>query len=691
MVQVGEFALRIALGVAVIGLLFSCAGLITRRRRHAESARRLFYLNLALNVLAFIGLAVAFLTDQFQFEYVYQNSSTSMDTVYKFSAIWGGMEGSLLLWSFVLSMYAAIFAYTKSDEWRWSFLSGSFLALYLVQIFFLVLLNEPSFPFELVPPDARISDGSGLNPLLQNPGMATHPPMLYLGFVGLTIPFALAIGALFSDHLDDEWLDEARLWAMVAWIILGLGIMRGGLWAYQELGWGGYWAWDPVENASFMPWLLATAFIHSIMIQKHRGMLKVWNVSLVILAFAFTLLGTFLTRSGLITSVHTFARNQALGTLFLAFLGLVLFGGLVLIVWRWNSLQSQHTLDSFLSREFMFVLNNLVLVGITFAVFWGTMFPTFSELFTGERQSVGPPYYNMVTVPLFLLLILTTGVGSLIGWRKASWQNLKRNFTIPFLGFVLTLPVFWYISYTHATSLQAIASPSRRMLSFTYSALAYSLCVFTALTMIQEMVRGTVSRWRRFDENPGVAFLSLFQKNRQRYGGYIAHLGFLVVVVGIVTSSGFGKERVATVDPGQEISFAGYNLRFEGLKSFNIPRDRNQPVQARVLQANILVNFAGRDHDDARSGWPLLPQKRIYRNSQQPMTEVARDIRLSGDLYIVLSGIPQNQNGQVVLKLWYNPLVILVWTGVIIVAIGGFLALVPIPGITTSWEKGGRT
>ncbi len=684
MIQIGQLSIRVALGIAIVGLIVSAFGLITRRRRNAETARRLLYLNLALHVIAFTGLATAFLTDQFQFKYIYQNSSVSMPVVYKFSAIWGGMEGSLLLWSFVLSTYGSIYAYTSSGNWRWSYLSGSYLAVYAVQIFFLVLLNVTSYPFEPTPSHVPIQDGTGLNPLLQNPGMAIHPPMLYLGFVGLTIPFALSIGALFSDHLDDHWISEARIWSMVAWVILGLGIMRGGLWAYQELGWGGYWAWDPVENASFMPWLLATAFIHSIMIQKHRGMLKVWNVSLIVLAFGFTILGTFLTRSGLITSVHTFARNQTLGVTFLSFLGLILTGTTVLVIWRWSSLKSQHTLDSFLSREFMFILNNLLLVGLTFVIFWGTLFPTFSELLTGEQQEVGPPYYNMVTIPLFLLLILTTGVGSLIGWRKASWTNLKRNFTIPFVGFIITLVPFWLLAYGYANSLHAYSSEWKRYLTYTYCALAYSICVFTALTMIQEIVRGTLSRYRRFDENVFSSFLKLFQKNRQRYGGYISHIGFLIVVVGIVTSSSFGIEKVATLDRGQTITFSGYDITFDGMDQFNIPSDPAKPVQARVWQANIRTAYSSAENG---SSWYLLPQKRVYTRSEQPMTEVARDVRLSGDLYVVLSGVPENQEGKAVLKLWYNPLVILVWGGVLVIALGGFLALVPIPGITAKWRQ----
>ncbi len=674
MVQIGELSVRVLFGVAILGFVMAVLGLVTRRRRNTESARRLMYLSFVLHLLAIAGLATAFLTDQFQFRYVAENSSRAMTSIYKVSAIWGGMEGSLLLWGFVLSIYGALFAYSIRDDWRWSFSGGALMALFLVQIFFLVLLNVASFPFARFPGGAP-ADGAGLNPLLQNPGMAIHPPLLYAGFVGLTIPFSLSIGALLSGRINDYWIDSARAWSLVAWTILGLGIMRGGLWAYQELGWGGYWAWDPVENASFMPWLLATAFIHSIMIQKHRGMLKVWNVFLAILAFGFTILGTFLTRSGLITSVHTFARNQTLGVTFLSFLGLVFLGGLGLIAWRWKSLRSKHTLESFLSREFMFILNNLLLVGLTFVIFWGTMFPTFSELFTGDRQSVGPPYFNMVTIPLFLLLILTTGVGSLIGWRKAGWRNLKRNFTIPLIGLVVTFIPSWFVVKEYAWALHQLPTAWDRQLSYVYCALAYSISVFTALTMIQEYVRGAASRVRRFGENIATAIVRLFQKNRQRYGGYLAHIGFLIVVVGIATSSSFGRERVASLSQGNTIEFAGYEITYEGLDQFPIiPQGRDRAL-ARAWQANLKYRYGGKTHY-------LMPQKRVYRRSEQPMTEVARDIRPAGDLYVVLSGLPQNQNGLAVLKFWYNPLVSLVWAGVLVVALGALLALIPIPGLT---------
>ncbi len=684
MIQIGEYSVRILFGVTIAGVLMSFVGLCTRRRRNTESARRLMYLNLALHLLAMGGLAAAFLTDQFQYRYVAQNSERAMTAVYKLSAIWGGMEGSLLLWSFVLSVYGALFAYVSRDNWRWSLISGALLTLFVIQLFFLVLLNFTSYPFALVE-GAIPPDGTGLNPLLQNPGMAMHPPLLYGGFVGLSIPFALSTGALLSGRLNDYWVNSSRSWALVAWTILGIGIMRGGLWAYQELGWGGYWAWDPVENSSFMPWLLATAFIHSIMIQQHRGMLKVWNVFLAMLAFVFTILGTFLTRSGLITSVHTFARNEALGWTFLSFLGLVLLVGMGLIVWRWNDLKSKHTLESFLSREFMFVLNNLLLVGLTFVIFWGTMFPMITEYVTGSRQAVGPPYFNMVTIPLFLLLILTTGIGSLIGWRKASWTNLKRNFTIPFIGFFITFVPSWFYVTEYAWALNQMPDGPRKQLAYLYCALAYAVCAFTALTMIQEYVRGVLSRVKRFGENVFTALVTLFQKNRQRYGGYLAHIGFLIVVIGIATSSSFGREHVESMKEGETLEFAGYSITFEGLREFPIKPEGRNDVLAHAWQADLKYSYGGTIHY-------LHPQKRQYRKPERPapraarMKEIARDIRLQGDLYAVLSGLPQSPNENTVIKFWYNPGVMLVWAGVFVVSFGAMLALVPIPGITTPWD-----
>ncbi len=671
MIDIGRFALRLSLGAVLLGIIFSVAGVVTRRRRFSDASRRLCYLNFAFVLLSTAGLVYAFLTDQFQIQYVWGHSERAMPDVYKFSALWGGMEGSLLLWLFILTLFSAVYVFAHRNENRYSYTSGTVLGLLVVQLFFLALLNFPSFPFASVPGGRIPNEGSGLNPLLQNPGMAVHPPLLYLGFVGLTIPFAQATGALLSGHLDDHWLENARTWSLVAWMILGVGIMRGGLWAYQELGWGGYWAWDPVENASLMPWLLVTAFIHSIMIQKHRGMLKVWNIILAFLAFAFTILGTFLTRSGALASVHTFAQNKTLSITFLSFLGLIVVACIGLLSWRWNRMESSSSLESFLSREFMFVLNNLILVGITFVICWGTLFPFLSEWVTGTRQTVGPPYFNMVTIPLFLLLIFTTGVGSLIGWGQASWTNLRRNFTLPLIGFLVSIAPFWWIVTNYATALHDIQGSFKQNLSYLYTTLAFSLTVFTALTMLQEYVRATASRVRRFGENILVAFFRAFSKNHRRYGGYLAHLGLLVVVVGVATSSAFRTETVRTARPGEQFQVTGYTVKFENIERFRIPKPPRDHWNAVVWQANLKFR-----RPDGSEGY-LLPQVRRYRNVEQRFNEVARDVQPSGDFYVVISGLP-GENSRAVFTIYHNPLISLVWLGVLWMAFGGFLALVPI-------------
>lgn len=672
--ELGSLALRLALPVMILATIIASVGIYTREKEFAESSRRFTYINLGLHLLAFVSLGMAFLNDRFQLLYVWQHSNIHMPDVYKLSAIWGGMEGSLLLWSFILSLFIALYAFfNRRDIAKPSYKSGCFFALFLTQIFFLYLLNLESYPFEHVPVSSPPADGRGLNPLLQNPGMAIHPPLLYLGFVGLTLPFAMAIGALISGHLGNHWLGEARTWSLVAWMILGVGIARGGMWAYQELGWGGYWAWDPVENASFMPWLLATAFLHSIIIQKQRGMLKIWNMTLAVLVFAFTILGTFLTRSGAISSVHTFARNKMLGITFLSFLGLTLFGGIGLMLWRRKQLQAEHSIKSFFSREFMFVLNNFVLVGLTFVILWGTILPTITELFTGTRRTVGAPYFNLVATPLFILLILLIGVGSLIAWRETNKQNLIRNFTAPTLSGLVFFPLFYWITSSYSTFDQFTASAMGETIGELFCSATYAIVVFVAVATIQEYYRGVMSRLNRFNETVMTALYRLFSRNQTRYGGYFVHLGVLVVVIGVATNVTFKSERKLSVQSGRTFTFAGHELTYEGYKQFWIPSKEKRHAQ--VLQANMKIRRPGESKQDT---FYLYPQQRAYQKPEQTTTEVAVDKQLFGDLYVVLNGVQQD-DGLGMFTLYYNPFILILWFGVGIIALGGLLCVIPLP------------
>jgi cytochrome c-type biogenesis protein CcmF len=539
----GRACLILALGVALYGVAASVHGARARRRDWAESGRRSVYALAGILTVAVVVLEAAFLRSDFRFEVVAGHSSTTTPALYRLGAMWSSQEGSLLLWVWLLSLWSSLVLFLvrgrarEVTPWATAVLLGLAAFFASLTVFFV----DPFAAAQPVP-----AEGAGLNPLLRHPSMMIHPPLLYSGYTLFTVPFAFAVGALLARRLDAEWIALTRRFALAAWFFLGVGILLGARWSYVELGWGGYWGWDPVENASLMPWLTGTAFLHSVMIQEKRGMLKVWNVSLVLATGILAILGTFLVRSGILDSIHAFGAST-LGRPFLVLIVVLVAGSVALVVSRRVQLRSEHRLDSLLSREAVFLLNNLVLVGLCFVVFWGTFFPLISEALTGTRASVGPPWFDRYTVPLALVLVGLAGVGPVIAWRGASPRNLARSFA-------------WPLAAAGALALVLVVAGgvARRPL-----ALVMFCCgAFVAAAVAQELVRGTRARRAVSGESPGSALVSLVRRNRRRYGGYVVHLGMAVLFVGVAASSAFQDARDVRLAPGQQARVGGYDIAY---------------------------------------------------------------------------------------------------------------------------------
>ncbi len=611
-----------------------------RREKLLASAERSALALFALSTLLIVVLLSAFVTRDFSLKYVASYSSRTLPMFYTISALWAGQAGSLLLWTWLLCLFSAIIVWQNRQKNRdlMPYVLGTLL---FTAFFFFGLMVYATSPFELLP--QSVADGNGLNPMLQNSGMVIHPPTLFLGYVGFTVPFAFAIAALISKRLDAQWIRTTRRWTLFSWLFLTIGILFGAKWAYVELGWGGYWAWDPVENASLMPWLTGTAFLHSVIIQEKRGMLKVWNLVLIVITFSLTIFGTFITRSGIIGSVHSFGVSN-LGPLFLIFLSVILVISLGLLWLRRPNLQSDNHLDAFLSRESSFLFNNLILVGIAFAVFWGTIFPFISEAVRSTKITVGPPYYNQVNLPLGLALLALTGICPLIAWRKVSKRNLRRSFVIPLSGFLLTGVVLLLFG----------------LRSF-YSIMSFALSVFVLTTIGLEFYRGGKARARIKDVNLVQGMWDLTVRNKQRYGGYIVHLGVVMIFVGITGSSAFQQEQTAVLDQGESIKIADFSLQYQGLVD-------QSTEHAQIVAAKLHVDKAGETVDT------MFPAKQIHRN-QEPVSEV--DIRqtLKEDLYLILAGWDDQQRATV--KALVVPLVAWIWIGGTVMIVGTLIAVGP--------------
>src|SRR5215469_11503998 len=642
MTLIGQLALALALVLALYSIAANIYGMRRRRTDVLISARHALWAMAAMVALAACALWSGLLRSDFSLEYVASYSSTTLPTIYKITALWGGQQGSLLLWTLLLSLFTAIVAFQTRDR-------NAEIAPYVlivmagVAVFFLGMLNLVTRPFDAMTPAP--AQGTDLNPLLQNYWMAIHPPSLYTGYVSTTVPFAFGCAALLSGRLDDGWIRSTRRWALFSWFFLTLGNMFGARWAYEVLGWGGYWAWDPVENAAFMPWLVMTAYLHSVMVQERKDMLKVWNLALIGLAFALTLFGTFITRSGVISSVHSFTQS-GLGPYFLTFLLTVVVGYSGLLLSRLRELRSPAELESYLSREAAFLFNNLILVGIAFAVFWGTIFPVISEAVRGVKITVGPPFFNKVNGPLALALIFLMGVGPLIAWRRATRKNLAQSFAAPALAGVVT-------------GLLALAWGIRGW----YVLTGFSLAAFVLGTVIVEFERGVMARGRMVHESPPRALVNLVAKNNRRYGGYIVHVGVVLAFVAIIGSSFFKTEVKRSVREGQSFEVGSYRLVYLGLSPLDTPHLEN-------LSARLSVMRKGRMVED------LEPAKLLYKRQQQPATKVAIRSTLAADLYVVLAGV-DDKSGLVTFDVFLTPLVSWLWLGGLTMALGTVVTIWP--------------
>jgi cytochrome c-type biogenesis protein CcmF len=544
MALVGRALLILALGVTVYGIGASLYGARSGRSEFVDSGRRSVYALAGLMTFAFTILESAFLRSDFSYNIVASGSSTTTPTFYKAAAVWSTQQGSLLLWIFLLSLWSSLVLFLTRRRLR-EIAPYATAVLLGFSAFFTALTVFFANPFATTSPGP--TEGAGLDPLLRHTTMMIHPPMLYSGYTLLTIPFAFAIGALITGRLNAEWIQVTRRFALAAWLCLGIGILLGARWSYTELGWGGYWAWDPVENAALMPWLLATAFIHSIMIQEKRGMLKVWNVSLILGTGTMAIVGTFLVRSGILSSIHAFVSDPTLNISFVLLIAVMVFGSIGLVIKRRGQLRSEARLDSLLSREAVFILQNLVLVALTFVIFWVTFFPLISEAITGTQVSVGPPAFRPFVVPLALILVLLSGIGPIIAWRRVTLAKLRRSFVVPGVAALLTLVVLLLELGVHGHGF----------------ALAMFCCAAFVLTAVaQEFARGVRARRSIAHEPAPVALVSLVRRNRRRYGGYIVHAGLAVLLVGVAASTSFQHSRYATLRPGQKARIAGYTVRY---------------------------------------------------------------------------------------------------------------------------------
>jgi len=657
----GEFALWIALPIAIWGCVLAFLGGRWSRGDLVLSGERSTYAVFFLLVLASAGIITAFLQDRFEYWYVYNYSSRNLATWFKISGLWAGQRGSLVFWAVNLAFFSvlAVWINRKRNRELMPYVNGVLLAVIAFFIGITVFVTPPFEQLGFTP-----GDGRGLNPQLQNYWMTIHPPTLYLGFTAFTIPFAFGLSALISGRLDARWLQVTRKWILTSWFFLTLGIIFGMRWAYEELGWGGYWFWDPVENASLLPWLVATAFLHSVMIQENRGMLKVWNMGLVVLTFLMTIFATFLTRSGLIESVHSFAQNLTIAWIFLGFMGVAGAISLVLILWRLPLLHSDRQFESLISRESAFLMNNLVLLGIAFAVTWGTMFPLLTEGLTGSKVAVGPVFFNRVNIPIGLVLLALMGIGPVIAWRKASPRNLRRNFLLPLAVGAVVGAVLFTMGVRH-----------------TWSLLTFAIGAFVLAIIVVEFVKGTRARARIEEENHFIAFLHLVRRNRQRWGGYIVHVGVVIMFMGFAGAA-YDVEVTQNLGPGESMTIASpfgheYTLSYQGLST------HQDPNMWRV----IALFTVARDGVDIGT---MTTERQMIIAPPQPITEVGIRSTFSEDLYLILSALDQEvgignapQFQRATFRAMVNPLVPWIWYGGLIIAFGTLIALWPGAGVPT--------
>jgi len=656
---IGSFALLLALALAAYSFIAGAIGLSRKDDRLVETARRAGIASWAAVTIAGVALVMAALGNDFSVAYILHHSNRDLPIAYKFAALWSGQEGSLLFWAWLLSTYALVLRLRyKVDPQLFNYASVIIAA---VQVFFFSLVNFAANPFGLVSGTIP-ADGNGLNPLLQYPEMVIHPPMLYLGYVGVTVPFAFALGALIMKYPGEKWIHITRRWTMVAWLFLTCGIFLGAHWAYEVLGWGGYWGWDPVENASLLPWLTMTAFLHSVMMQEKRGMMKMWNMWLIFTTFLLAIFGTFLTRSGVVSSVHAFAQSS-IGTWFVWFLAIILSTCVFFFVRNRETLKSEHRLESLVSRESSFLFNNLVLLVSCFAVLWGTLFPVLSEAVTGSKVTVGPPFFNRVNVPIGIFLVLLTGIGPLLAWRQTSFDRVKRNFVWPTALAVLTVIVL-------------IAGGMRpwQDSAYFYSLVAIALSVMVIATVVGEFWRGGRVIARQTGVSIARGMVVITRRNTRRYGGYLIHIGVVFIVIGFAGLP-FNVDKEQEMGFGDKMQIGHYTLVCQSYTQDDKPNYSSEWAVMDVYKNGKKIDT-------------MFPERRFYKASEQTATIVANRSRPNEDLYLVYTGRNQD-TGRPIIKAHVNPLVMWIWIGVHVVLIGTIIALFPNmkPGKMTVKEK----
>jgi cytochrome c-type biogenesis protein CcmF len=668
MPEFGSFCLLLGLVLAiynfVVGALAlwggSARGLRTTRipevtwNRLGETARRAGMASFVVLCCAAFALVWCSFTDNFAVEYIRAHSNIALNPAYKFAALWSGQEGSLLLWAWMLSAYGFVLRARHRVDVRLSAFASTIMAA--IQTFFLLLLTFAAPPFSIAPGPVA-ADGAGLNPLLQYPEMVMHPPMLYLGYVGFSVPFAFALGALMMRYPGEKWIHITRRWTMVTWLFLTVGIFMGAHWAYSVLGWGGYWGWDPVENASLMPWLTGTAFLHSVMMQEKRGMMKNWNVWLIFSTFMLTILGTLLTRSGAVQSVHAFAQSD-IGVWFYTFIVLVFAVCLFAFFFNRDHLKSENKLESLVSRESSFLFNNMILLAACFTVLWGTLFPILSEYVQGSKVTVGAPFYNRVNIPIGLFLLFLTGLGPLLAWRSTSLRSIRRNFILPSIAMGVA-------------AVALIAGGLRPwengddMQSTLFSLVAFTLAAGVITAITEEFLRGARVVRTQTGKNLAASSVLLVRRNTRRYGGYLIHFGIVVMFIGIAGGA-FNQSKEMSMSDGDSISVGPYTL---------ICRSLTQDSKPEYDTSYALL-------DVFKNGRPitqLSPEKRIYfagTDHEQASTIVALHSTAEADLYTVFEGLDPD-SGKPDIKVFLNPLIAWIWIGVAIVVIGTFIALAP--------------
>lgn len=661
-VYFGYGALVITFLLSLYGIGAAVYGALNKREDWAESARLAMLLTFPLISVSALVMIYLLATGRYEVAFVYNVTQNAMPLYLRVTALWGGQSGSLLFWSWLMSAFFMATTLRKWDRDR-EFLPWVTVVALVTLAFFIGMNIFIENPFERfwATPGGEVQamfqpansslivprDGRGLNPLLRHPGMIIHPPMLYLGFVSFVVPYAFAVAALVTGRTDDRWIRLTRRWTLVAWLFLSLGLILGGRWAYDVLGWGGYWGWDPVEIAAFMPWLSGTAFLHSVMIQEKKGMFKRWNMVLIILTYSLVIFGTFLTRSGVLSSVHAFAQS-AVGPLFFGFIGITFLITLSLLLWRWNDLHSEGEMHSLLSRESLFLINNLLFMGILAVCFWGVLFPLISELFTGQKVTVGPPFYERATGPQFAALLFLMGVAPLSAWGHSTIKTLGRAIWKPTLLSAAALAAIWA---------SGVRSP--------WALLGFWLVVFTTAITLFDYVRAVWRRHKARQESLPAALVHLTERNRRRYGGYIIHIGIVLMALGVIGIEMFQTETQGTIRPGESLSLSGYTVTFRELADFDTADGRN------VARAVVEVTRGGKVLGE------LYPRRDYYYAQQQPMTIPGVRSTMEDDLYVLLVDWQPISADGATFKIYHNPLVNWLWLGGLVFIVGTFVAAWP--------------